>query len=44
VGCPHPNPNPHPNTLTPEGTYPKPIPKYSKEPLILRYATRDTRV
>jgi len=23
---------PHPNTLTPKGTYPKPIPKYSKNP------------
>jgi len=33
VGCPHPNPNPHPNTLTPKGTYPKPIPKYSKKPI-----------
>ena len=27
------NPHPDPNTQTPKGTYPKPIPKYSKNPI-----------
>jgi len=27
------NPDPDPNTETPKGTYPKPIPKYSKKPI-----------
>ena len=27
------NPHPDPKTQTPKGTYPKPIPKYSKNPI-----------